>query len=608
MTDIAILVQQVEADEFLKGKDKVLRKFQKEPIIAQCNIGNSQPVDFPLKVNNNNDCNENQKDNQSKGESPVEKGSLNDASLESTGTAQRPENKRRRNLRKSLSRQLSESLAPVKPETPLGWTTCLTTVASIAIAYEFRRQKRLTTRPSVYTQNNSKYMDLLRNMLAHGSKDGFSILTRKIKPSLFVGTRSVLSSTASYVIPHFPGEETHVRFREIMHMEADGAQVAIDWEIPVDSYSSSLQTRKTKKQYVDNVKFGPIKHPVIVILHGLNNDASFGYMRSLMRSCTDHGWIACGFNFRGCGHVKLTTPRSYNAGFTGDLRSIIQKIQSRLVDPENTPVFLVGNSLGANIMTKYLGEEGYSNTLPKCVKGGLSLGKWVNDWLYLNIIIFINSQFRVFSVGNPLDINGKNICFPWNSLLAAGVKKTVFENWTPIHKMSNCIHFKKALKEMLLSSTIGEFDHKMAPFMIRNDPQYPFNTKVGFKDGEHYWYDSSSNRYTQHVSVPLMILSSQDDFLVADPALRSMAQCLCNPNILVVKTRCGGHLGWHEAPPSGNFGIGKSWADTAMADFFSSVLKTNDLLQKKKTSHLQSLPVGKIVESIYSSTQIKSKL
>ena len=96
--------------------------------------------------------------------------------------------------------------------------------------------------------------------------------------------------------------------------------------------------------------------------------------------------------------------------------------------------------------------------------------------------------------GNPLHINGKDIRFPWNSLLAAGVKKLLFENWTSIHKMSNCIHFKKALKEMMLSKTIGEFDHKMAPFMIRNEPQYPFNTKVGFKDGEHYWYDSSSNR------------------------------------------------------------------------------------------------------------------
>ena len=174
--------------------------------------------------------------------------------------------------------------------------------------------------------------------------------------------------------------------------------------------------------------------------------------------------------------------------------------------------------------------------------------------------------------------------------------------------MGKCIHFKQALKNTILAKTIGQIDDSMAPYMVRNDSQHPFNTRIGFKDGEDYWHDSSSNRYIQHVTVPLMILSSQDDFLVADPALRSMAHCLCNPLILVVKTRCGGHLGWHEAPPSGSFGIGKSWADTAVSDFFSSVLKTNDLLKRRKLSHVDFPPVSKIVESTYSSTQLKSKL
>ncbi len=315
---------------------------------------------------------------QSKGETTVEKGSLDETASESSDdtpicTTKMTQN---RDLRKSLSKQLSESLTPVKPETPLGWTAFLSTVASIAFAYECRLQKTLTTPPSVYTQNDNKYMESLRDILAHGSKDGLSILTRNIKPSLLVGTRSVLSSTASYAMPYFSrNENTSVKFREIMVMEADGARVAIDWEVPLDSYSSSVQTRKSRQEYIDNARNGPIQRPVVVIIHGMNNDTSFGYMRSLMRSCTDRGWIACGFNFRGCGHVQMTTPRSYNAGYTGDLRCVIQKIQARLIDSDNIPVFVVGNSLGANIITKYLGEEGYSKTLPKCVKGGVSLGK-----------------------------------------------------------------------------------------------------------------------------------------------------------------------------------------------------------------------------------------
>ena len=214
----------------------------------------------------------------------------------------------------------------------------------------------------------------------------------------------------------------------------------------------------------------------------------------------------------------------------------MHKIQSRLANADETPVFLVGNSLGANVMTKYLGEEGYSGTLPKCVKGGVSLG-------------------------NPLHIHSGELRFPWNFLLGMGVKKTFVTNRKSIGNMSKDIHFKKAVRSAMLSKTIGQLDHAMSPFLIRNESQFPFVTRVGYQDGENYWHDSSSNRYIQNVSVPLLILSSQDDFLVADSALRSLAKCLSNPNVLVVKTKCGGHLGWQEAPPSGTFGIGTSWAD-----------------------------------------------
>jgi len=388
------------------------------------------------------------------------------------------------------------------------------------------------------------------------------ILTRNIQPSLFVGTRSTIASAAAYALHHRTtpaAEKEYIRFREIMRMDTDGATIAIDWELPRQSQLESplssdvpIHTGTTKAERIAHVKYGPIDRPVVIILHGINNDTSFGYMRSLMRACTNRGWIACGFNFRGCGKIPMTTPRGYNAGYTGDLRNVIHKIRSRLADADDTPVFLVGNSLGANVMTKYLGEEGFSGTLPKCVKGGVSLG-------------------------NPLHIHSGNLTFPWNLLLGMGVKKTFIQNWKSIHDMSNCIHFKRAVKRAMLSKTIGQLDHEMSPFLIRNESQYPFVTRLGYVDGENYWHDSSSNQYIQHASVPLLILSSQDDFLVADSALRSLAKCLSNPNVLVVKTKCGGHLGWQEAPPSGMFGIGTSWADTAMADFFSSVLETGDI-------------------------------
>lgn len=514
---------------------------------------------------------------------------INDEHTSSSSNSKRPSDMRHRRM----SRQLSQSLEPLKPETPIGWTAFMTSLASLLVLHEMRLQKKLTCPPKVYTQD-TPFMNTLRETLTQNSKDGLSILNRNIQPSLFVGTRSVLASTAAYVLyPKHTSKKRqlvdHVtRFREVIKMESDGATIALDWELPIELHPSSVNRRTSKSDRIANVKYGPICQPVVIILHGINNDATFGYIRSLMRSCTDRGWIACGVNFRGTGNVQLTTPRGYNAGYTGDLRSIVQKIQSRLSDMENTPIFLVGNSLGANIMTKYLGEEGYSGTLPKCVKGSVSLG-------------------------NPLRIHSGDVHFPWNMALGMGVKKIFAENWKTMHSMSNCFHFRKAVKNAMLSPTIGQLDDSMSPFLIKNDSHFPFSTKIGYIDGEDYWYDSSSSRFIQHVSVPLLVLSSQDDFLVADSVLNSLSKCVCNPNVIVVKTKFGGHLGWQEAPPSGTFRIGKSWADTAMSDFCASVLETNqkyysDSNKKRNKSDVEYPTVANMVESMYSSKQFRAKL
>eukprot|EP00554_Chaetoceros_debilis_P012200 CAMPEP_0194122128 /NCGR_PEP_ID=MMETSP0150-20130528/49343_1 /TAXON_ID=122233 /ORGANISM="Chaetoceros debilis, Strain MM31A-1" /LENGTH=535 /DNA_ID=CAMNT_0038814841 /DNA_START=336 /DNA_END=1943 /DNA_ORIENTATION=+ len=490
-----------------------------------------------------------------------------------------------------------------KPETPLGWIAFLSSISSALILHEIRLQKKLTCPPLVYAQK-SPMMDNLLHKLSHvrdsnrnsnsnsncdaKSSDGKGILTRDIKPCLFVGTRSSIASSAAYAL-HGPLDR-HVKFRELMTM-MDGATIALDWEFPHPKYNSSLDVRLSEHQLKANVKYGPIDQPVVIILHGINNDTSFGYMKSLMRSCSDKGWIACGMNFRGCGGVKLTTPRGYNAGFTGDLRTLIRSVSARLKHGTDTPVFVVGNSLGANVALKYLGEEGFSGTLPKCVKGGITLG-------------------------NPLHIHSGNVPWPFGHLLGAGVKKTFIQNWSALHDMSSCFHFGSALRKVFMTGTVGQLDNAMSPFLVRNDSHYPFQQSIGFKDGEDYWHDSSSNRYVQHVSVPLLQLESQDDFLVTKNALQSIGKCLENPNVLICKTKCGGHLGWQEAPPDG-FGVGKSWADLALTDFIDAVLDTEETKTKMNIFNknqggnkgVKDMSSMNMVEDMYASRyRLQSKL
>ena len=481
----------------------------------------------------------------------------------------------------------------------------------MGLQYELRLQKELTAPPIVFCQANcgsrgvlNGRMERLYSKLAlptvissnngRGGGNGQSssnnrksnnnnnktkqgIFSRTVKPSLFIGTRGIVASTAAYALGSKQSDDAKKvkRVREVMKMGADGALIVLDWEVPLDTSStnnsnsnnnnSNSNNNNASNSSIDNIdiyKPNSITKPIILLLHGMNNDSTFGYIRSMMRTATERGWIAVGMNLRGqdgLHQVKNTTPRGYNAGYTGDLRGVVEQLEYRLKrrsggisrksgkrtsssnERENNsnvqeedddyiggPIYLLGYSLGANIVTKYLGEESLHGTLPKCIGGGAAMG-------------------------NPLHIHSGTIAFPWNMLLGAGVKRSILQNATSLRKHHEP-GFQHAMKKALLAPTIGKLDDAAAPYLIRNDSYPPYATRIGFKDGEEYWWESSSHRYVGHVSVPLLKISAQDDFLVFGQFQRKLNHCLENPNVVVVKTRCGGHLGWQESPPPSSGG------------------------------------------------------
>lgn len=441
-----------------------------------------------------------------------------------------------RRLSKNLVRR-SSSITDALPETPAGWTVLVTAVLSGMLGYEVNLQHNLTKPPITFAQIPSG--DVMEKIYQKLTESPNSILSRSIAPSLFVGTRGMVSSSAAYLMGGPSSTKKYLRFREVLTMTQDGATSAVDWEVPRRTAAADgTQHNDLHEDRLKNSMLnGPIQQPVIIILHGINNDASFGYMRSLQRTFCDRGWNAASMNFRGTA-VPMTTPRGYNGAYTGDLRSLVNQLSARMAP--NVPIFLVGNSLGANIMTKYLGEEGLANTLPKCVAGGVSLG-------------------------NPLLINSAVVKFPFDILMALGIKNIYLENLKSVMAISDD-HSRHCLRRGFFSSTIAKFDDATAPIFIRNEAFYPFGIKIGYTDGEHYWFDASSFRHVAHISVPFLNLTAQDDFLVSRPSRNKLGYCISNPNVMVVETRCGGHLGWQESPPEGGFGA-SSWADVAVADF-----------------------------------------
>lgn len=106
--------------------------------------------------------------------------------------------------------------------------------------------------------------------------------------------------------------------------------------------------------------------PIIVIEHGLTGGSYEAYVRHILatacapKSDGGLGYRGVVINFRGCAGVPITSPRLYSAACTDDYASGVLFVE-RLF-PQAKKIGL-GFSLGANVVTRYLGEEGKRSRL-----------------------------------------------------------------------------------------------------------------------------------------------------------------------------------------------------------------------------------------------------
>ena len=69
----------------------------------------------------------------------------------------------------------------------------------------------------------------------------------------------------------------------------------------------------------------------------------------------------------------------------------------------------------------------------------------------------------------------------------------------------------------------------------------------GFRDATDYYHRASALRVVEHIRVPALILTAEDDPFVPTGAFQS-ATVRRNPAITVVVTRHGGHCAFVERP------------------------------------------------------------
>lgn len=249
----------------------------------------------------------------------------------------------------------------------------------------------------------------------------------------------------------------------------------------------------------------------LVMVHGLEGSGDSGYIRSLSAAALASGFTANRFHMRTCGGTQALCKTLYHAGLTSDLLSVLRQLR----EEGRPPVFLVGFSLGGNVVLKLAGELGPA--AKELLRG-------------------------VCAVSTPID-------------LAACARR--------IAQRDNVLYERRFVQRMRarLCATgryeLKDFQHLRSVQAIDDRITAP---SFGFGDAANYYQTQSAIHFLHGIRVPALLLQSEDDTFVPfevfrDPAVRS------NPCIQVVATRYGGHLGFLERGPH------RFWVDRAIMNW-----------------------------------------
>eukprot|EP00891_Asterochloris_glomerata_P000961 jgi/Astpho2/961/e_gw1.00016.122.1_t len=295
--------------------------------------------------------------------------------------------------------------------------------------------------------------------------------------------------------------------------------------------------------------------PVIILLPGLTGGSHDTYVRYMVQACSQHGVRAVVFNSRGTSDGPVTSPQFYSASFTGDMRQVVGMVKQRYPQSE---LLAAGWSLGANILVRYLGEEGAACPISAAV-----------------------------SMCNPFDlaISDANFSQGFNRIYDKSLAQSLREIFSRHSHLFKDVGGEYDIQKAATCKSIREFDEAIT------------RVSFGWPDVDAYYQGSGSCWTVPEVTIPLLCIQAADDPIAPEHAIPYKA-LHDNPNCILTVTPGGGHLGWvsgHGAP------LGAPWATQAVVEWLTSVQL--ELLRSGRSSRLVEQLSQKAVEDVSSGGQ-----
>ena len=226
----------------------------------------------------------------------------------------------------------------------------------------------------------------------------------------------------------------------------------------------------------------------VLMLHGLGGSDSSTYMVRMSRKFYQAGYRSIRVNLRGVGSGRSLAQRPYHGGVSHDVLQILQTLKKQSPD---SPVILVGFSLGGNITLKLLGE----------------LGGKASSLLEMGI-----------SICAPIDL--------------AQTMKLLF-------KRSNQLYHLYYVKE--LRSSAARWIGKHSIRSIQDFDNHVTAPHWGFRDAFDYYQQCSSTYFLSGIRQKCHLIFAADDPFVD---YRAAVQDSLSSAVKIWLSQYGGHMGF----------------------------------------------------------------
>jgi uncharacterized protein len=264
----------------------------------------------------------------------------------------------------------------------------------------------------------------------------------------------------------------------------------------------------------------PAMHPTLLLVHGLEGSSSSKHVLGAGEKAFVRGFNVIRLNLRTCGGTEHLSPTLYDSGMTGDLRAVINE----LIETDHLKsIFLVGFSMGGNMVLKLAGED--SDSIAGEVSG-------------------------VCAVSPAIDLSScaEAIRFRSNWVYEQYFLRSLRRRLRTKHELEPDVY---DTSELHLVRTIKDFDERYTAHY------------GGFKDADDYYTRASALSFMEHIRKPTLIIHAQDDPFVPFAPL-THPSIVNNPYVLLLAPEHGGHVGFIADHASAEE---RFWAETRIVDF-----------------------------------------